>query len=280
MKKGLIVILCIVLLVLGGIAFYLFYAGERDAPVAVSPVETTEPAFVTAPEAEPEPPSPMPERRQAEIPDLEVLPLPPLAESDPYAGDQLAQAVGEAGAIRFFAQEALVARAVATVDALGSRQVPGNIRVMSAPEDDFLAVPDPNPPEEILDEAGDPVPQFLSDPANAARYQPYVEMLEAVDAAQFAAMYERNQPLFDQAWRDLGYADGDFTGRLVDVIDELLDTPDVAEPYRLIKPEAVYLFADEELEELSAGQKILLRMGSENAARVKARLSEFRQALD
>ena len=279
MKKGLIVIACIVLLVLGGIAFYLFDAGEREAPVAVSPVETTEPAFVTAPEAEPEPP-PLPERRQAEIPDLEVLPLPPLAASDPYAGDQLAQAVGEAGAIRFFAQEALVARAVATVDALGSRQVPGNIRVMSAPEDDFLAVPDPNPPEELRDEAGDPVPQFLSDPANAVRYQPYVEMLEAVDAAQFAAMYERNQPLFDQAWRDLGYADGDFTGRLVDVIDELLATPDVSEPYRLVKPEAVYLFADEDLEALSAGQKILLRMGSDNAARVKARLSEFRQVLD
>ena len=64
------------------------------------------------------------------------------------------------------------------------------------------------------------------------------------------------------------------------LFDELLATPDVAEPYRLIKPEAVYLFADEELEELSAGQKILLRMGSANAARVKARLSEFRQALD
>ena len=51
------------------------------------------------------------------------------------------------------------------------------------------------------------------------------------------------------------------------------------EPYRLVKPEAVYQFADEELESLSAGQKILLRMGSENAARVKSKLSEFRHAL-
>ena len=280
MKKGLIVIACIVLLVIGGIAFYLFDRGEREAPVAVSSVETTVPEPVSAPAVVPDTPPPMPERQQAEIPELEVLPLPPLAASDAYAGEQLAQAVGEAGAIRFFAQEALVARAVATVDALGSRQVPGNIRVASAPEDDFLAVPDPDPSQEILNEAGDPIPQFLSDPANATRYRPYVEMLEAMDVEQFAAMYERNRPLFEQAWRELGYADGDFTGRLVEVIDELLATPDVPEPYRLVKPEAVYLFADEDLEALSAGQKILLRMGSDNASRVKARLSEFRQVLD
>jgi hypothetical protein len=63
------------------------------------------------------------------------------------------------------------------------------------------------------------------------------------------------------------------------VIDDLLATPSVEEPYRLIKPEAVYVFADEELESLSAGQKIMLRMGSDNAARVKSKLSEFREAL-
>lgn len=280
MNKGLIIVAVIVLLVLGGIAFYLYDKGETAAPGEAPAPETTAPEFVTVPEAMPEPPPPLPERREVEVPDLEVIPLPPLEESDPYAAEQLAEAVGEAGAIRFFAQEALVARAVATVDALGSRQVPGNIRVVAAPEDEFLAIADPNPPEEIFNEAGDPVPQFLSDPANAARYLPFVEMLEAVDAGQFAAMYQRNQALFEQAWRELGYSDEDFTGRLVEVIDELLATPEVAEPYRLVRPEAVYLFADEELEALAAGQKILLRMGSENAARVKAKLSEFRQVLD
>jgi hypothetical protein len=41
----------------------------------------------------------------------------------------------------------------------------------------------------------------------------------------------------------------------------------------------VYLFVDEDLEALTAGQKIMLRMGNENAARVKSKLSEIRQAL-
>jgi len=48
---------------------------------------------------------------------------------------------------------------------------------------------------------------------------------------------------------------------------------------RLIKPEAYYLFADKDLESLSAGQKILIRMGPENAARVKSKLTEIRAAL-
>ena len=62
-------------------------------------------------------------------------------------------------------------------------------------------------------------------------------------------------------------------------IELMLATPDVSGPIRLIKPEAFYLFADEDLESLSAGQKVLLRMGPENAARIKAKLAEIRAAL-
>jgi hypothetical protein len=41
----------------------------------------------------------------------------------------------------------------------------------------------------------------------------------------------------------------------------------------------MYQFADPELEARSAGQKILIRMGSENAARIKAKLQEVRREL-
>ena len=181
--------------------------------------------------------------------------------------------------MQYFASDGLVARIVATVDMLGSRQVPGNIQAIQGPGGSFAALEDPNPPAPILNELGDPVPQYLSDSANTRRYLAYVEMLEAIDAEQFAALYQQNYPLFQQAWRELGYTQGEFSDRLVEVIDELLATPTVQEPYRLIKPEAVYVFADEELESLNAGQKIMLRMGADNAARVKSKLSEFRSAL-
>jgi hypothetical protein len=77
----------------------------------------------------------------------------------------------------------------------------------------------------------------------------------------------------------LGYPEGNFDHRLRSVIDEALAAPEPRQPIRLVKPEAYYLYADPELESLTAGQKALLRMGPENAARVKARLAAFREAL-
>jgi hypothetical protein len=41
----------------------------------------------------------------------------------------------------------------------------------------------------------------------------------------------------------------------------------------------MYEYADPELQELSAGQKMLVRMGPENEAKVKAKLRELKKAL-
>ena len=63
------------------------------------------------------------------------------------------------------------------------------------------------------------------------------------------------------------------------MIDHLLETPDVPGPIYLSKPEAVYLFEDPELEAMTAGQKILVRMGSVNASVVKEKLLELKQGI-
>ena len=55
----------------------------------------------------------------------------------------------------------------------------------------------------------------------------------------------------------------------------VLETPDVTGPVSLVKPEAVFLFADPDLESMTAAQKILLRMGGANAALVKEKLLEL-----
>ena len=63
--------------------------------------------------------------------------------------------------------------------------------------------------------------KYLSDPDNTRRYLAHVEMLEALDTEQFAALYQKNYPLFQQAWRELGYTDSDFNDRLLDVIGKM-----------------------------------------------------------
>ena len=111
---------------------------------------------------------------------------------------------------------------------------------------------------------------------NSARYAPVIALVEAVDTKQLVAIYVRFYPLFQQAYRELGYPDGYFNDRLVAVIDHLLATPQVNAPIALVQPKVLYEYADPELEALSAGQKAMIRMGPDNASVLKAKLREIR----
>lgn len=113
-------------------------------------------------------------------------------------------------------------------------------------------------------------------PDNSARYTPVIAVVQAVDAKQLAAVYVRFYPLFQQAYRELGYPDGYFNDRLVVVIDHLLATPNVKTPIALVQPKVLYRYADPELEALSSGQKAMIRIGPDNAAVLKAKLREIR----
>jgi hypothetical protein len=89
-------------------------------------------------------------------------------------------------------------------------------------------------------------------------------------------LYRRFYPLFQKAYVDLGYPDGYFNDRVIEVIDHLLATPEIEGPVKLVRPHVLYQYADPELEQLSPGQKLLLRMGNEHSATVKEKLREFR----
>ena len=276
MKKWFIVI---VVIVLGGAAWYL--SSVRKAPVeeaAPPPPRVTEQAPPTVAQPEAQQPAPVSPAAPAE-PAVEQPVLPPLEESDSLAVETLSGLAGAAAVQQWMVSEDVVPRLVATVDSLSGRQVPASIKAVQGPGGEFQATADEDPASVVLDEAGDPIPQYMLDPVNYQRYSAYVEALESVSAESVAAAYRDYRPLFEEAFAQLGYPEGDFDQRLHAIIDELLATPEVAEPVRLVKPEAYYLYADEELEALTAGQKILIRMGPDNAARVKAKLAEIRDAL-
>ena len=277
MKKWVIVI---ILVLLGLSAWYLFNLQQDTVPEAPAPppvaVEQPAPPPVVEEEtADPDFTSPIVD----EEPAIEAPALPPLAESDPVAVETLSSLVGSEPVRQYVVSEAVIPRLVATLDALSGKQVPAAIKAVEGPAGTFQATANDDPASVIRNAAGDPIPQYVVDPVNYRRYTPYVEMLEAADTGALVASYRDHRPLFEEAFRQLGYPEGDFDQRLRALIDELLATPDVSGTVRLIKPEAYYLYADEELESLTAGQKILLRMGPDNAARVKARLVAIRDAL-
>ena len=116
-------------------------------------------------------------------------------------------------------------------------------------------------------------------PDNSARYAPVIAAVQAVDTKQLVAVYVRFYPLFQQAYRKLGYPDGYFNDRLVAVIDHLHATPTVKTPVAVVQPKVLYQYADPELEALSAGQKAMIRVGPDNAVVLKTKLREVRSEI-
>ncbi len=195
----------------------------------------------------------------------EVEPLPPLAESDAAVASSLAGLFPGDQFSRLFVDEDLVRRITVTVDNLTREKAAARLRPVEPMPDAFIAVgPEAGP---MLDES------------NYARYRPYVDVVEAIHPAQAAATYRRLYPLFQEAYEELGNPSAYFNDRVIDVIDHLLAAPEVRGPIPLTRPNVLYEFADPEIERLSAGQKFLIRIGPDNAARIKAWLRGFRAEL-
>jgi hypothetical protein len=221
-----------------------------------------EPAPAPAPSAPPaaahEPlPEPAPQPAAKALPSLEM--------SDSMAREQLAELFGRESFARVFLPVHLVRRIVATVDNLPRPTAPRRMMPFKPVPGSFAV-------------AGEGEALVLDD-ANFERYAPYVRVFGSVDAAALVATYVRAYPLFQRAYRELGYPEGNFNDRLLQAIDDMLAAPEVKAPVQLLRPKVLYEFADPDLETRSAGQKILIRMGGRNAAAVKAKLREIRREL-
>ena len=191
--------------------------------------------------------------------------LPSLEQSDTAMRALLASLFGRNVFEEYFSPQQIIVRIVATVDNLAREKAAQRLMPVK-----------PASGHPVL--AGQGETRTLA-AANAARYRPYVAMLDSVAPAKLAAAYVRFYPLFQQAYRDLGYPSGYFNDRLIEVIDHLLAAPELKGPAGLVQRKVLYEFADPELEARSAGQKILIRIGPENAAKTKAWLREFRRQL-
>jgi hypothetical protein len=191
-------------------------------------------------------------------------PLPPLGESDGAALKTLSGLLGPQ-ALTLFKPDNLVRRLTVSLDNLPREQVPAK----------FLPI---DPLTGSFQVRGEGEHVYLAE-SNYPRYGAHVDLLGAVDAEAAVTAYARYYPLFQAAFAELGYPEDYFNDRLVEVIDDLLATPKLQGPIELVRPSVMYKFADPQLEELSAGQKMLIRMGPANAARVQQKLRQIRAAL-
>jgi len=245
----------VVALVIAALAAGIYWYGKGSSQLQPTVAPPPAPPAPTA-EARIEHPVPAAEPSKA--------PLPDLNDSDKAVGDALGEAAG--GALKaYLVPESIIRHIVVTIDNLPRQKVAVDKRPVAPAPGSFVA-------------NGDELHATL-DSRNFERYAPMVETFGKLDMQKLAAVYMRFYPLFQKAYQDLGYPNGYFNDRVVKVIDELLATPQIAGPIDLVRPNVMYIFADQSLESRPAGQKLLLRMGPDNAAIVKSKLTELRAAL-
>ena len=239
-----------VILISAAVLFFSWRAHRQSQPAIATTTVTPE---VAAPAIR----NPLPEPSSGAAP-----PLPVLDESDAPLHDALGEVMGKPAVDRIFKPELLVRHIVVSIDNLSRRHLAVELRPTKPLAGAFIATGNDQ--------------QGAIDVANFQRYVSYVQTIQAIDMKRLAALYVRFYPLFQQAYQSLGYPNGYFNDRLVVTIDNLLAAPDITTDIALVRPNVMYQFADPKLEELSAGQKLMLRMGPANAAIIKAKLRELR----
>ncbi|WP_126946737.1 DUF3014 domain-containing protein [Xanthomonas sp. BRIP62409] len=252
--------------VVAGAAWWLF-SGSPTAPGAL-PAPISQTASAVAAAVTPSPPAPAGPRHPVQQPSADAADaaIPALGQSDAAAWEALLALVQDDGAVSIVLRKHLIERVVVMIDNLTQPSISRRASVLQPVAGEFL----------VSDATG----SVVVDQANAARYAPYVAAFTQVDAQALVRNYVRFYPLLQQAYADLGAPDRYFNDRVIDVIDHLLRTPDLAQPVRVQRDErGRYRFVDPALESLSVGQKALLRLGPAQAAAVKAQLQRIRTAL-
>ena len=233
---------------------WYWYSG-RQSPPAPEPV-TRAPAPQPAADTESQISHPLPGESTA------PAALPALNNSDQVVRDSLVGVLGRNPVEQFLVPQNIVRHIVVTVDNLPRHKVAADLRPVK-----------PTPGQALTATQGE---INTLGQANFERYAPLVHAVQTTDVKALAVVYERLYPLFQQAYEDLGYPGKYFNDRLVEAIDNLLQTPEVPAPIQLVQPKVFWEYADPGLEERSAGQKLLIRMGPQNARIIKDKLRAFR----
>jgi hypothetical protein len=235
------VALAILAALIGGVAYFIY--GRQPLP--------PEQAAESRPAVSQAPPAP-------------AEPLPALDGSDAFIRQLVGSFSSHPQLVSWLATPDLIRTFVAIVDKIAIGASPAKNAAFAKPKGPFE-----------VDGSGATVQMSQ---ASYDRYNTIASVIDSVNIDGAAKAYARIKPLCEQAYRDLGYPDGDFDKKMSLAMARLLDTPVPDGPVQLSATSVSYQFADPDLESLSSPQKQLLRMGPRNMRIVQAKLREFVKA--
>jgi hypothetical protein len=203
----------------------------------------------------------------ATMPEPTPEPLPPLEKSDPVIKQDIQQLDWQPGLAGLINTEHMVRNLVVTVDNLAQRQLVAKHPVVARLDQPFIAVP------------ADDGETYQIDPASYKRYEPYVRLVESVEPTQLMQVLERYQPLFEQAFGELGYPELSFKQRLQQALQQFLaielNNPDTT----LVRKSVAYTYADPDVEGRSDLEKQVIRLGPDNHQRLQVVARKYLELL-
>jgi hypothetical protein len=191
--------------------------------------------------------------------------LPPLDLTDPLVRELLSGLSSRPELATWLATDGLIRNFVASVDAVANGGTPSAQLRRLAPSRPF-----------VVQARGDHV---LIDERSYRRYDGIADTVQSLDANGLARAYATLRPRLQEAYRELGYPDGNFDNAVEQAIARLLDTPLVARDVEVQPAPVLYQFVDPRIEKLSPAQKQLVRMGPRNQRMVQDKLRELASAL-
>lgn len=262
-----------VVLVVAGFYGWRYFAPAGAPPISEAPApraadDAPGPAASSAPAPEPAAEAPVSDPQAPRYPlpaSLDAGALPAAERSDPVILDALLALARRDVLAQFLNLQEVTRRFVVTVDHLPREIVPAQMSVVR------------RIPGALSIDVSSEGMTLRAD--NSARYAAFLRFAESLNPKTLVALYLRFYPLLQQEYRAMGFPNGHFNDRLVDAIDDMLAAPEVLGPIRLVQPKVNYRFADPALESLSAGRKLMLRVGPENAARIRQMLRAVRAEL-
>lgn len=120
---------------------------------------------------------------------------------------------------------------------------------------------------------------FYIDKDSFQRFTPYMSAIEEMPAPVLLAFYRYYEPLLETAYQELGYPEGAFRLALVNALQLTANSPRFEGDIELTVDEANYNYVDEQLASLPAIQKLMIRVGPDNADRLRSLSAELLEKL-
>ena len=197
-----------------------------------------------------------------------VIPaLPSLNNSDAYIKEELAALDGGSPLLRYLVSEELLRKFVVMIENISRGEFPERNLPLLYPQERMTVT-----------ELGSDF--YLIDEQSYQRFNSLVEVLANISTETAVDFYLHLQPLLGEAYAELGIRNTDFNDVFIQAIDNVLNASTAPQPQQLIRPNLNYLYADPAIENYSSVEKLLLRLGPENAESLKRRLEFFKRRLE